>query len=111
MENGMYVLSGEEIKQLVEGYKERKEGASQIRFRIILATDGLGSFTVVDCNTATGCSEKWINLGTVVPLRAKPASGYKFGHWDLDGNYMSSSPNHTCSPVRPCTITAHFVPE
>jgi len=112
MENEMNVLAEEEIKQLVEGYGERKEGERPIWIRIILATEGLGSFTALSCNTAKGCRSIWISPGSRVPLRAKPAPGHKFSYWDYNGNYMSSEPNYTCNPYGAgSTITAHFDPE
>ncbi|RZB32804.1 MAG: hypothetical protein AEth_00482 [Candidatus Argoarchaeum ethanivorans] len=112
MENEMNVLTEEEIKQFVEGYGERKEGGRPIRIRIILATEGLGSFTALSCNTAKGCRSIWISPGSRVPLRAKPASGHKFSYWDYNDNYMSSEPNYTCNPHGAgSTITAHFDPE
>ena len=113
MVNEMDVLTDGEVRQLVERYGERKEGERDISsIKIFLAIDGFGRFSIEGstCNTATGCSYMWI--WGKVSLHAHPAPGWKFHYWDLEGNYMSSDPNHTCKPVVPSTtITAHFIPE
>lgn len=112
MGNEMDVLEGDEVRQLVERYGERKGGERVNYIRIFLATDGLGSFSAGSCNTATGYSAIWLIPGSSVSLRAQQAPGWRFDYWDYNGNYMSSDPNHTCNPYGPgSTITAHFVPE
>ena len=51
------------------------------------------AFDIVGEGTVTGCEKEVYAAGTKLNLRAKPAAGFYFAGWEVDGQHVSDSAN------------------
>lgn len=78
-----------------------------IRFSI--GADGMGVVNCNTCYTSSGCEVIQVKQGEFVACHAKPAPGYKFTHWTVNGNYHDNKPD-TSFGTMGARLVGHFIP-
>ncbi|MEL7061686.1 MAG: hypothetical protein AAGN46_16790 [Acidobacteriota bacterium] len=88
--------------------EEGERAGGIISVRIYFEVQGLGSFRANSFDTANGTTDAWVKPGIPLSLTARPASGHRFAHWLINGNFSSTSATHRVSSKRGLTIQAVF---
>lgn len=86
-----------------------ERGGGVIAIRIYFEVEGFGSFIAGPYNTAQGHTNAWVGPGMALSLSASAASGWKFSHWTLNGNFAGTNPQSSATARMGLKIKAHFV--
>jgi len=84
-------------------------GGGVIAVRIYFEVEGFGSFRAGPYNTAQGHTNAWVKPGMGLALSASAASGWKFSHWTLNGNFAGTNSKSSATARIGLRIKAHFV--
>jgi hypothetical protein len=76
--------------------------------RIFLEAQGFGSFKGQGFDTAKGDSTAWVLAAQPLSLLATPASGWRFSHWTLNGNFAGDKPSISLTAKIGMKIKAFF---
>jgi hypothetical protein len=87
-------LSPEELPALDIPRQAGLASPGFVLVQIFLEVEGFGSFTIGSINTINGINSPSVVAGSTLPLSAKPAPGWKFSHWILNGLFGGTSPTH-----------------
>ncbi len=101
------VFTEEEMSTLDLG-SSRTFAGGVVSVRIFFEVQGAGSFVAGGFNTLDGAVCAWVKPGAKLNLSATPASGWKFSHWLLNGQWGGAKRRRGFTARKGLRITAVF---
>ena len=104
------LLSPDELQAI--GVPKAKAAApvgGVLTVQIFFEVEGFGSFTAGVIDTIRGIDKPFVPPGITLPLTAKPAPGWQFSHWIINGLFGGHSPKHHVFVQAGLRIKAVFV--